>query len=89
MFVRLIAISMILTSQHVMASDFLIWITEYLDDQQIFAALNESDIDETFSWEPESGSRPLTIVGALNAVRKEIAVDGGGPAPELVEIELK
>lgn len=89
MFLRLIAILLILTSQHVVASEFPIQITEYLDDKRIIVSINESDIDETLSWKSESGSPPLTMVGAIGAVRKQIATDGTEPAAEFLEIELK
>lgn len=89
MFLRLMAILMILTSQCVLAFEFPIQITEYLDDKKIIVAINESDIDKTLSWMPESGAPPLTIVGALDAVRKKIGINGAEPVAELLEIELK
>lgn len=89
MFLRLKAILLILISQHVMAVEFPIQITEYLDDKRIIVSINESDIDETLSWKPESGSPPLTMAGAIGAVRKQIASDVTEPVAEFLEIELK
>lgn len=89
MFVRLMALALLLISRHVAAFEFPIQLTEYLDDKKIVVSINESDIDKSLSWEPESGSPPLTMADALSAVRKQIATDGSKSVPELVEIELK
>ena len=89
MFLRWIAILMIFTSQCVGAVEFPIQLNEYLDGKQIFAAINESDIDEKLSWNPEAGAPPLSIADALTAVRKEIVTGGVDSAVEVVGIELK
>lgn len=89
MFLRLISFLLIIASQHVMAFEFPIQITEYLDDRRIIVSINESDIDEQFSWNPESGSPPLTMVDALGAVRNHIAGGRSQAVAKLMEIELK
>lgn len=89
MLFRWIALALILISQNIAAYEFPIVVTEYLDDIKLVASINESDIDKTLTWDPASGSPPLTLVDALSAVRKHIAAGEGESAADLLEIELK
>ena len=89
MFFRLMPFLLMLVGQQVVAFEFPIQITEYLDDRKIVVFINEGDIAENRNWNPQSEAPPLSMTGALSAVRNTMAAEEGAPAAELLEIELK
>lgn len=86
---RILPLLLILFSGLARAYDFPIEVIEFIDDAKVVAFVDETDIDEALDWTPFEGSPPLTIAGALAAIREHIATDKNLADATFAEIELK
>lgn len=89
MLVRLVPSLFLLLSGQVLAYEFPIEITEYVDEVRIAAYINRGDINENVQWIPFEGPPPLSIHEALTAVQKYLQSDSDMVNSSLVEIELR
>jgi len=71
------------------AIEFPIEIIEYFDDIKVVAFINESDIDKSLDWPSTDAALPLSISGALKAVRVYMSTDPTMEQGRLASIELK
>lgn len=86
---RLISLLLLLLSGKVLAVDFPIEITEYVDEVRIAAYINKEDLNNNVLWTPFEGPPPLSIDEALKAVQEYVKSDKGMGKATLVEIELR
>jgi len=86
---KLIPLLFLLFSGKLLAYEFPIEISEYIDDIKIIAYLNKSDISQEPKWTPFEGPPPLSIYDALQAVQSYISSDADITNTTLTEIELK
>jgi len=64
-------------------------IIEYMDNTKIIAFIDEADMNKTKDWQPTDGVPPLTINGALKAIKKQASAYPELEDTVLSEIELK
>lgn len=86
---KMLVLSLVLSSATVHAFEFPIEIIEYIDQTKVAAFINEEDIDGMPPWVPFEGPPPLAIADALAAVREYIAPDPELAGAQLTEIELR
>lgn len=86
---KILLLLMLLSSSHVLAVEFPIEISEYIDDVKIDAYINREDLNNTSQWTPFESSPPLTINQALTAILNDenAAIDFNNST--VVGIELK
>lgn len=89
MVIRLIASLLLLFSGKVLAFDFPIAITEYVDEVRIAAYINKDDLKNSIPWSPFEGPPPLSIHEALKAVQDHMKNDADFASGVLDEIELR
>jgi len=82
-------LSVFLLPGKVLAYEFPIEITEYVDEVRIAAYINKDDLKNNVMWVPFKGPPPLTVHEALKAVQKFIRTDVDMVKSDLVEIELR
>lgn len=80
---------LLMFSGHVFGIEFPIEISEYIDDVKIDAYINEADLNKTAKWEPFGSSPPLTIKGALFAIKNDSGTDIDFSNTQLIGVELK
>lgn len=86
---KLLPIIFLLFNSNVLAFDFPIQVTEYIDDVKIDAYINQKDIAEDTQWMAFEASPPLSIQQALAAVQDFIRADDRFTGATLISIELK
>jgi len=89
MYKKLIPLLLLLLSGKVLAYEFPIEITEYIDDVKIVAYIDKNDISKTSQWVPFEGKPPLTIDEALQAVQKFMIANAEFAETRFTGIELK
>jgi hypothetical protein len=89
MYRKLIPLLFLLFSGKLLAFEFPIEITEYIDDIKIIAYINERDINRESRWTPFDGPPPLSIYDALQAVQGDISSNAAITDTTLIGIELK
>lgn len=89
MVIRFLLPLFLLLSGKVLAYEFPIEITEYVDEVRIAAYIKKEDINNNVKWTPFEGPPPLTIDEALKAVQEFIKSDVDMAKSTLVEIELR
>jgi len=89
MLIRVMPFLLLLMSGKVLAFEFPIEITEYVDEVRIAAHINKEDIDKNIQWTPFQGPPPLSIQEALKAVQEHMKSDENMVSAKLVEIELR
>jgi len=83
------ALVLLLLSGNAYSYEFPVEIFEYVDNIKVVAFINESDIDETVSWQPFQGPPPLSIGSAIEAIQGYISSDSRLPNASLMEIKLQ
>jgi len=86
---RMLPLLLLLFSASTQAYEFPVEIIEFIDNAKIVASIDEGDIDESLYWQPFESPPPLSIAGALDAIRTHIASDPQAGRTELTGIELK
>ena len=89
MVIRLVVPMLLLLSGKVLAFDFPIEITEYVDEVRIAAHINKDDLKNSLPWSPFEGPPPLSIHEALKAVQEYMKNDTDFASGVLDEIELR
>lgn len=89
MLLRILPLLFFLFSGNLQASQYPVEVVEFIDNIRVVAFINEADIDKTLSWIPFEGSPPVTVGGALGAIKGYVAADPEFAKMELTEIELK
>ena len=85
----MISFLLLVLSGKVLAVEFPIEITEYVDEVRIAAYINKEDIKNNVQWTPFEGPPPLSIHEALKSVQEYMKSDEDMASATLVEIELR
>jgi hypothetical protein len=86
---KLLPVLLFLFSSQVLAVEFPIEISEYIDDVKVDAFINEEDLMHSKKWMPFDSSPPLSMNQALNAIKES---EGSGidfSKAKVVAVELK
>jgi hypothetical protein len=86
---KLLPLFFLLLNSNVLAFEFPIQVTEYIDDVKIDAYINQKDIAEDTQWMAFETPPPLSIQQALAAVQDFIRADNRFSDATLISIELK
>ena len=89
MYKKLLPLLLLLFSGKVLAYEFPIEVTEYIDDVKIVAYIDKNEISKTSQWVPFEGQPPLSIYDALQAVQKFMIENAEFAETRLTGIELK
>jgi hypothetical protein len=87
---HLFAATALLLATQARAVSFPLEVIEYIDDTKVVAFVSQNDIDAASTWDPMQSAAPLTVNGALAAVKEALgAYDVDTDAIRLASIELK
>ncbi len=86
---NLLPILILLFSTQVLAIEFPIEISEYIDDVKIDAFINKEDLEKTSQWTPFESSPPLTINQALTAILNDEKSEINLNNASVIGVELK
>jgi hypothetical protein len=86
---NLLPILILLFSTQVLAIEFPIEISEYIDDVKIDAFINKEDLEKTSQWTPFESSPPLTINQALIAILNDEKSEINLNNASVIGVELK
>jgi hypothetical protein len=86
---NLLPILILLFSTQVLAIEFPIEISEYIDDVKIDAFINKEDLENTSQWTPFESSPPLTINQALTAILNDEKSEINLNNASVIGVELK
>ncbi len=86
---NLLLILILFFSAQVLAVEFPIEISEYIDDVKIDAYINKEDLKKTSQWTPFESSPPLTINQALTAILNDEKSEIDFTNSRVIGIELK
>ncbi len=86
---NLLLILIFFFSAQVLAVEFPIEISEYIDDVKIDAYINKEDLKKTSQWTPFESSPPLTINQALTAILNDEKSEIDFTNSRVIGIELK
>lgn len=84
-----VPILLLLLSGKILAVDFPIEVTEYIDDVKIHAYINKKDVNPNTRWIPFKNPPPLSITDALEKVHSYIKENDDLNNTRLIGIELK
>ena len=70
-------------------AQFPVEIVEYIEDTKVVAFIDEAQLDESMQWQPLLEAPPLSIAGAVDAIKNHLASVEGVSEYTINEIELK
>ncbi len=86
---KILPMLLLIFSSHVLAFEFPIEISEYIDDVKIDAYINKEDLNNTTQWTPFKSSLPLTIDQALTAILNDEKSNIDFETSRVIGVELK
>ena len=89
MYRKYLLLLLLLLSEKVMALEFPIQITEYIDDVKVNVNINKNDIKDELQWIPFEGPPPLSIFDTLDIVQAYLESSTDFVTTSLIGIELK
>ena len=70
-------------------AQFPIEIVEYIEDTKLVAFIDEAQLDDSMKWQPLREAPPLSIEGAVDAIKDHLTSMDGVTRFSINEIELK